>query len=116
MITWEKIVEYRMRFEDWIDSFETISKIKHKYWKIVPYDYRPKNLWYKLKCFLWHRYTTIKPRELDHTWCDRCELIVYTNFEILQQFVEEEMYGRICWDSDEDHINAEKEIQYLYNW
>ena len=47
-------------------------------------------LWYKLKCFCWKRYSTVKPRWLSHTWCDRDRLLLYCMFEILCRFLEEE--------------------------
>ena len=64
--------------------------IKELDWNWVPYDWRPGQIWYYLKCWAWHRYTTVKPRYLGHTWCDRTELMPNMMFEILCQFVEEE--------------------------
>lgn len=88
--------------------------------------WRPKGLWYKFKCWIWHRYTTIKPRTLDyHTWCDRCELLPHMMFEILSQFIEKECspgcvewYGenghKITVDGKEKYVRDE--MQDLYDW
>lgn len=64
--------------------------IKYRYWSIIPFDYRPGNLWYELRCFLFKRYCTIKPRWLGYTWMDRGDLMPYLMFEVLCQFIEHE--------------------------
>jgi hypothetical protein len=56
----------------------------------VPYDYRPKNLWYTFSCWAWKRYTTTKPRNLGHGWCDKDFLLISTVFEIARTFLEKE--------------------------
>ena len=89
------------------------DKIQYLYWSIVPHDYRPDELWYKLKCWVWHRYTTVKPRYLPHTWMDRDKQLVHSMFEILSEFIEKE-----C---DPGNVNGEEkyvrdEMQELYNW
>lgn len=98
--------------------------IKHKYWNIISYDYRPFQLYYRIKCFLWHRYTTIKPRTLKyHTWCDRCTLLPHIMFEILSQYIEREAEN-IEWYGEYGHkINVDgkevfvrDEMQFLYDW
>ena len=87
------------------------------YLDVVPYDYRPKNLWYTFKCWAWKRHTTIKPRTLDHKWCDKVELLPHMVFEILCRFVEDELgpeRERVkqadCWEA------AYKEMDELYEW
>lgn len=91
-------------------------KIKQLYWKI-PYDWRPSQIWYRLKCYFWHRYTTIKPRYLDHTWHDRCDILPHMMFEILSQFIEKECSpGHVDWDWDEEHRAIRQEMQELYDW
>lgn len=68
--------------------------LKESYWNIIPYDWRPGEIWYRLKCWVYHRYTTVKPRTLPyHTWCDRDKLLIHMNFEILSQFMEKELKG-----------------------
>lgn len=65
--------------------------IQEWYWKLVPYDWRPEEIWYKFKCWAWHRYTTVKPRTLKfHTWCDKTALIPHVLFEMLSDFLESE--------------------------
>ena len=94
--------------------------LKHLYWKI-PYNWRLGQLWYRLKCYLWHRYTTVKPRHLDHTWCDRCDLLPHMMFEILSQFIEKECSpGHVEWYGEWGHKIDGKyvrdEMQELYDW
>jgi len=98
-----------------------IDKIKHFYWQHWPYDWRPGQAWYRLECFLWHRYSTIRPRYLGHTWSDRCELMSHAMFEILSQFVEQECSpGHVEWYGEWGHKIGDKyvrdEMQELYDW
>ena len=91
--------------------------IKHLYWKIIR---RPGEIWYKFKCFF-KRYTTIKPRYLDHTWHDRSYLLPHMAFEILSQFIEKECSpGYIEWYGEYGHKINDKyvrdEMQDLYDW
>lgn len=94
--------------------------LKHLYWKI-PYNWRLGQLWYHLKCYLWHRYTTVKPRYLDHTWCDRCAMMPHMMFEILSQFIEKEcLPGHVEWYGEYGHkvdgVYVRDEMQELYDW
>ncbi len=96
-------------------------KLKYLYWKIIPYDWRPGQIWYRLKCWIWHRYSTIKPRYLGHTWCDRSYLLPHMMFEILSQFVEKECsYEFVEWYGENGHKINDKyvrdEMQDLYDW
>lgn len=102
-----------------------IEKIKNWYWDIVPYEYRPHELWYKIKCCLWHRYKIVNPRYLPYTWCDRRELLAHTMFEILSKFIEKECSpGCVNWYHEYSHkINIDgkevfvrDEMQHLYDW
>jgi hypothetical protein len=78
--------------------------IKYRYWTILPYDYRPGQLWYQLRCFFWNRYSTVKPRWLGHTWIDRGDLMPYVMFEILCQFIEHECDpGCVEWYGEYGH-------------
>lgn len=80
------------------ERFPIINKIRYKYWEIVPYDWRPSNIWYKVKCFAWKRYSTVKSRHLPHTWIDKDMILVYTMFEVLDKFLEEECSpGVVDW-------------------
>ena len=46
--------------------------------------------WYWLKCRLWHRYNVVVCRPLPPTWCDRDYLMLFTTFQILEDFVDRE--------------------------
>lgn len=99
--------------------FKSLKKCFRPWW-------HPKELWYRFKCWVWHRYTTIKPRTLDyHTRCDRSELLPHMMFEILSQFIEKECspgcvewYGenghKITVDGKEKYVRDE--MQELYDW
>jgi hypothetical protein len=105
-------------------GFTMLEKIKHWYWRVIPYQYRPSILWYKFRCFIWKRYTTIKPRYLSHVWHDRVDVLPHMMFEILSQFIEQECSpGYIDWEAS-DHlvefngksVNVRDEMQELYDW
>jgi hypothetical protein len=66
------------------------ARLKYAYWWTVPYEWRPGQLWYALKCRLWKRYSTVKPRWLGNTWVDRDTLLVHLMFEVLGQYLERE--------------------------
>lgn len=88
-----------MKEDTWKD------KIQYAYWSILPYDWRPGQMWYRFKCFVWHRYTTIRPRYLGHTWCDRRCLVPEMMFEILSEFLEKECSpGHVEWYGEYPHM------------
>jgi len=102
-----------------------LEKIQYAYWSVVPHHLRPGRLWYRFKCWIWHRYSTVKPRGLPHTWVDRSYLMPHMIFEILSDFIEEECSpGPIEWYGDEPHlievsdkkVNVRDEMQDLYDW
>jgi len=101
------------------------DKIRYKYWEIWPYDLRPGVMLYNFKCWSWKRYSTIKPRTLGHTWCDRRELLLHMSFEILVQFIERECspghtewYGEFAPQIEVNgvEINAMDEMLELKQW
>jgi hypothetical protein len=91
---------------------------------MLSFHWRPSQIWYRLKCFLWHRYTTIKSRYLDHTWHNRVTVLPYTMFEILSNFIEGECSpGHVDWEGsghtvevNGETINVRDEMQELYDW
>jgi len=101
------------------DTFvDSLKKLCRPWW-------HPHNLWYKFKCWAWKRYSTIKPRYLDHTWCDRTELLPHMMFEILSQFIENECSpGHVEWYGEYGHkitVDGEEkyardEMQEIYDW
>ena len=89
--------DYEKDEDSWWDC------IQARYWLALPYSWRPGQIWYRTKCFVWYRWTTIKPRTLKyHTYCDRCHLMPHMMFEILTAFVEEECSpGIVDWYHNE---------------
>jgi len=100
------------------------EKIRDYYWSIIPYDRRPWQIWYKIKCWAWKRYTTVKPRYLPHTWVDRVDVLPHTMFEILSLFIEKECSPEIVdWEAtghmikvNDRIVNVRDEMQDLYDW
>jgi len=100
------------------DFFKSLKRLCRSKW-------HPSNLWYRFKCWAWKRYTTIKPRNLDHTWCDRCELLPHMMFEILGEFIEKECSpGHVEWYGEHGHkieVDGEEvyvmdEMKALWEW
>jgi len=109
-------------FTDYVPGYEQLNSL---YRSLIPYDWRPMQVWYRLCCYIWHRYTTVKPRTLNyHTWCDRAQLMPHAMFEILTRFIEEECSpGIVDWTSshhivkvDGEDVNVREEMQALYDW
>lgn len=92
-----------------------IDRIKETYWDWVPHEWRPNQIWYRLKCWAWHRYSTVKPRYLRHTWCDKTELVPHMMFEMLCQFLEKECSpGHIEWYGECGHkVTVDGEEKYV---
>lgn len=100
------------------------NKIRYKYYDVIPYDWRPSQIIYYLKCVLWKRYTVIKGRYLSYQWTDRVEVLPHTMMEILSQFIERECNPEIIdWEAS-GHIvevngvikNVRQEMQDIYDW
>ena len=114
----KKRSKLRKRVDKWVTA------VQFAYWGVVPHGYRPHQLWYKLKCWAWHRYSVVKPRYLPLTWCDRSSVLPHCMFEVLSQFVEGECSpGYIDWESsghtvmvDGAEKNVRVEMQDLYDW
>lgn len=93
------------------------EKIRDFYWMIVPHDFRPGEIWYRFKCWIYHRYSTVKSRYLSHTWVDKDKLLVHTMFEILSKYIEDEKPDQIIdWSSNETSAEAWEELNRLYEW
>ena len=93
------------------------EKIKIKYWSIIPSEYRPGTLYYRLKCFVWYRYTTVKPKTMPwNTWTDCCDLLPHIMFQILCDFIEKE-HPYEHFDTEDPHHREEWiKLRNLYFW
>jgi len=98
--------------------FKDLKRFSRQWWY-------PSRLWYSFKCWAWKRFTTVKPRYLGHTWCDRCELLPHVMFEVLSHFIENECNpGDIEWYGEHGRrvtVNGEEryvrdELQQIYDW
>ncbi len=59
----------------------------------------------------------LKIRTLESGWCDRDELLLHADFQILVDFVEQERpAAAVDWNHDTIHRRAWKEIASLYRW
>ncbi len=116
-------------FEDdkeYLDSLSLLDRVKRFYWKLIPYDWRPGQILYRLRCFFWYRYTVIHPITLPHyTWTDRCTLLPHFMFQILVDFVDKECsLVWVDWYGKYPHLimvdgvekNVRDEMQDLYDW
>ena len=111
---------------DYVPKKEKLrTKIMHAYWKIWPHCLRPSEMWYNFKCWAWHRYSTIRCRELPHTWSDRRTLLLHASFQILTDFIDGECSpGHVEWYGDYPHLvevngvmkNVMNEMKELYFW
>jgi len=105
-----------------IDSIPEV--VKDRYYKTIPYNYRPEEIWYQIKCFLFKRYSTVRVKSLPHTWCDRCDLLPHMMFQILSDFIEKECSpGNTDWIATNNtikinniEVNVREEMQALYDW
>lgn len=100
-----------------MDADTIWDRIRQYYYNTISYDWRLGQIWYRFKCWGWKRYTTVKPRNLPHTWYDRGDLIPHLIFEVLCQFVEKEVrHGYIDWEYTAEHSFAKQEMDELYKW
>lgn len=81
------------------------------------------DIWYNIKCNLWHHYNLIQPRYLGHTFQDRDTVLVHVMFEVLSQFIEQEQrplrkdYPLDPNDPETlEYYKIEKELEELYKW
>jgi len=104
---------------------DLITKIKYTYWSVWPECLRPMTMWYNFKCWAWHRYSTVRSPHLPNTWCDRRELLLYTSFQILTDFIDDECSpGYVDWYHEGGHQvevngvmeNVMDEMKELYYW
>lgn len=89
--------------------------VKYVYWSIIPFKWRPSNILYRVKCGLWHKYTTIKPRTLGHTYVDKSELIPHLIFECLCRFVENQI-DDVDWTWSLQQREARQTFMDAYEW
>lgn len=87
------------------DFFDTIKfRVKEIYW------------WFGHRIFPNHRYH-VCPTGLKPGYYDIPELMIYVNFKFLERYIEDEdAFNVINWDSDEDHKNAKKELEEIYQY
>lgn len=85
---------------------------RYELWSKLPLSWR--DFYYKVTGFCWHRYTTIKSRHLPHTWVDKDTILVFTTFEILEKFIEEECSpGIVEWYHDGNIVEYDGKKVYI---
>lgn len=86
---------------------------------------RIKDLWYRAKCFVWNRYSTVRAETLPHTWVDRSHLLPHIMFQILTDFLNKECNpGPVEWYGEFAHkitvngteVNVMDEMKDLVYW
>jgi len=83
-------------------------------------------LWYYLKCRVWHRYNVIHVRSLPPTWSDRSDAMIHVMFQVLVDCVEKEDWfnDRLYYQEDPengpdytwDFRDEWQEMAILYDW
>ena len=74
------------------------------------------NLWYWLKCRLWHRYNVVYISTLPPTWQDRDTVLLHAAFQILTDFVDREQpfdWFDVMASNDREYW---EEVLRLYAW
>lgn len=86
---------------------------RYEQWDKLPYSW--KEFYWQVRGFCWDRHTTIKSRHLDHTWCDKDVVLVYTTFEILERFLEEECGedGIVDWYTNAEVTYCRMKKEYV---
>ena len=78
------------------------------------------NIFYWIRTHTINKYHIIDCRDKKNGyawgWCDRCDLILFSSFNILKDFMEKEYPGIVDWDYDQQHKNIKQELQELYSW
>lgn len=70
-----------------------------------------------LKGFFKKRYNIIQVKTLRSGWSDRDDLMTHAMFQILTDFVEEEIDSDwVDWSATEEHQAAYNEMKRLYKW
>jgi len=100
--------DWQEHWWDWVKTF---------YWKVVPYRWRPSEVWYRFTCWAWRRYTTVHPRTMPwHTWTDRDFLLPHVMFELLVRFVEEEKPEEHFEIKDSANRELWEKLFATYHW
>jgi hypothetical protein len=102
-------------YEETRTIFDQIESI---YCDIVPYEWRPKQMWYYIKSRFWLKQKIVNPRYLSYGYHDPVALLPHAMFEVLCNFVEREL-GPDCyvdWDYTPEHSHAYQEFMSLYKW
>ena len=86
------------------------------YHTIVPFEYRPAQLWDSFRCWVCRPYTTIKPRYLPHTFTNKSQVLPHVMFEVLSKFIEEEGPEEyVDWSHGAFKV-AWEDLSTMYDW
>jgi len=89
-----------MNIWDWISIF---------FYRFIQSPY------YWIKNYLFHRYDLVRSGLNPGSWCDKVELMLYSNMQMLVDFVEKEKcFDVVLWE--DDHKVAGQTIKELYAW
>lgn len=104
----------------WDIFYEFVENI---WYKIIPYDYRPKHLYYKY-IKNWNKRRVHSKYLGKHGWCDRTELLPHLIFQVLDDFINEECSPEyVDWAAsgltvlvDGVSINVRDEMTAISEW
>lgn len=107
------IKTFKLSMKEKLTLLEKFYIFQDRLFEKLPWSWR--EFYWKTKGFFWNRYSTIKSRHLDHTWHDRDQLLVYTTFEILEKFLEEECGedGTVNWYTDNETTYCRMKKEYI---
>lgn len=128
-------------FRDWLDSHkgQGLLYVSWGYWRelhkwpvlgsIWRWQGWLPELWYYIRCRLWHRYNRVTATTLPPTWQDADSLLLHISFAILVNVVEKEDILHHCAWTERDHTGKDapnipleaqfytlQEIATLYDW
>lgn len=83
------------------------------------YNFLSNRIFYWLRCHTYNKYHLVDCRTNDYKWgyMDPCTLMLYANFSLLCDFIENEhAFEIVDYSWDEEHQRIGKELKELYDW
>lgn len=73
--------------------------------------------WWYLRGIVWDQFNFVKIKTLPPTWCDRDQVMLHANMQILVDFIEgEEPFRIIDWTHTRRHKAARDKMAKVYYW
>ena len=98
------------------DDISLPESVQCLYWRTIPYDYRPGQLWYWLKCRLYKKFNQVNIKSLTYTYNDPEHVLEHAIFQVLVDFIEKEDPFNHFDTENSHHKNEWAELKELYLW